>query len=41
MSTRVDRGTSGPSGAPLLTVDAIETFYGSIQALKGVSFAVP
>ena len=28
-------------GEPLLTVDGIETFYGSIQALKGVSFKVP
>jgi len=25
----------------LLTVDGLETFYGSIQALKGVSFEVP
>ena len=28
-------------GPPLLTVDGIETFYGSIQALKGISFEVP
>jgi branched-chain amino acid transport system ATP-binding protein len=26
---------------PLLVLDEIETFYGSIQALKGVSFKVP
>jgi branched-chain amino acid transport system ATP-binding protein len=26
---------------PLLVVDGIETFYGSIQALRGVSFKVP
>jgi branched-chain amino acid transport system ATP-binding protein len=26
---------------PLLVLDGIETFYGSIQALKGVSFKVP
>jgi branched-chain amino acid transport system ATP-binding protein len=26
---------------PLLALDGIETFYGSIQALKGVSFTVP
>ena len=32
------RGTVGP---PLLVLDGIETFYGSIQALKGVSFEVP
>ena len=28
-------------GQPLLALDGIETFYGSIQALKGVSFKVP
>jgi branched-chain amino acid transport system ATP-binding protein len=28
-------------GQPLLVLDGIETFYGSIQALKGVSFKVP
>jgi branched-chain amino acid transport system ATP-binding protein len=28
------------AGAPLLEVDSIETFYGSIQALKGVSLQV-
>ncbi len=28
-------------GQPLLAVDGIETYYGSIQALKGVSFKVP
>jgi branched-chain amino acid transport system ATP-binding protein len=26
---------------PLLTLDGVETFYGSIQALKGISFKVP
>jgi branched-chain amino acid transport system ATP-binding protein len=26
---------------PLLVLDGVETFYGSIQALKGVSFKVP
>jgi branched-chain amino acid transport system ATP-binding protein len=33
----------GPAavGQPLLVLDGIETFYGSIQALKGVSFKVP
>jgi len=28
-------------GTGFLTVEGIETFYGSIQALRGVSFAVP
>ena len=26
---------------PLLVLDGVETFYGSIQALRGVSFKVP
>jgi branched-chain amino acid transport system ATP-binding protein len=30
-----------PASEPLLVLDGIETFYGSIQALKGVSFKVP
>jgi branched-chain amino acid transport system ATP-binding protein len=30
-----------PVSEPLLTLDAVEAFYGSIQALKGVSFKVP
>ena len=36
-----------PSGAesngrpPLLVLDGVETFYGAIQALKGISFTVP
>src|SRR5207247_361432 len=29
-----------PAVEPLLTLDGIETFYGSIQALKGISFKV-
>ena len=29
-----------PAGEPLLKVDAIQTFYGAIQALKGVSLEV-
>jgi branched-chain amino acid transport system ATP-binding protein len=33
-------GTNGSNGAPLLRVDDIQTFYGSIQALKGVSLEV-
>ena len=36
--------SSGPESngrPPLLVLDAVETFYGAIQALKGVSFAVP
>jgi branched-chain amino acid transport system ATP-binding protein len=35
----VPEATNG--GPTLLALDAIETFYGSIQALKGVSFKVP
>ncbi|MBI3629960.1 MAG: ABC transporter ATP-binding protein [Candidatus Rokubacteria bacterium] len=34
-------GTNGAPGQSLLTVDGIETFYGGIQALKGISFKVP
>jgi branched-chain amino acid transport system ATP-binding protein len=30
-----------PVSEPLLTLDGIETFYGSIQALRGISFKVP
>ena len=41
MSTRADPRSRGVPGSPLLTVDGLETFYGSIQALKGVSFEVP
>ena len=41
MSTRVDPKSNGPSGPPLLVVEGIETFYGGIQALKGVSMEVP
>lgn len=41
MSTRVDPVSNRSSGPPLLTVDGIETFYGAIQALKGVSLEVP
>jgi branched-chain amino acid transport system ATP-binding protein len=29
-----------PPAEPLLVLEAVETFYGSIQALKGISFAV-
>jgi branched-chain amino acid transport system ATP-binding protein len=41
VSTRVDPVSNRSSGPPLLTVDGIETFYGGIQALKGVSLEVP
>lgn len=41
MSKRADPGTNGSPGQPLLIVDGIETFYDSIQALKGISFKVP
>jgi branched-chain amino acid transport system ATP-binding protein len=30
-----------PTSEPLLTLDRVETFYGSIQALKGISLKVP
>src|SRR5262245_44549006 len=33
--------TSPDGRAPLLAVEGIETYYGSIQALKGISFTVP
>ena len=41
MSKRADPRSRGVPGSPLLTVDGLETFYGGIQALKGVSFEVP
>ena len=41
MSKRADPKSRSVSGPPLLAVDGLETFYGSIQALKGVSFEVP
>jgi branched-chain amino acid transport system ATP-binding protein len=41
VSKRADPQFRGLRGPPLLTVDGLETFYGSIQALKGVSFEVP
>ena len=41
MWTRPDPSRIRPSGPPLLSVEGIETFYGGIQALKGVSLAVP
>jgi len=41
VSMRADPSSNRPSGPSLLTVDGIETFYGGIQALKGVSIEVP
>jgi len=41
VSTRADPSRNRASGPPLLSVDGIETFYGGIQALKGVSLEVP
>jgi len=41
VSTGADPRSRGVPGSPLLTVDGLETFYGGIQALKGVSFEVP
>jgi branched-chain amino acid transport system ATP-binding protein len=34
-------GANGARQPPLLRVQGIETFYGNIQALKGISFEVP
>ena len=39
MSKRADPESRDP-GQPLLAVDGIETYYGGIQALKGISFKV-
>jgi branched-chain amino acid transport system ATP-binding protein len=39
--TTPERATGDPSGEPLLAVDGLETHYGGIQALKGISFVVP
>jgi branched-chain amino acid transport system ATP-binding protein len=36
-----DPGSNGTAAEPLLVVDRIETYYGSIQALRGISFTVP
>ena len=41
MSRRVDPQPTRSAGPPLLVVEGIETFYGGIQALKGVSLEVP
>ena len=40
MSKPLDPVRDGAPGEPLLTVDGIETYYGNIQALKGISFKV-
>ena len=40
MLKRLDAAPDGAPGEPLLTVDGIETYYGNIQALKGISFKV-
>ena len=41
MSRPAEPGAGPMPGTGFLTVEGIETFYGSIQALRGVSFAVP
>ena len=41
MSPYPEGVTNGASGQPLLALDGIETYYGSIQALKGISLKVP
>jgi branched-chain amino acid transport system ATP-binding protein len=33
-------GRDGPAGSPILHVDGIHTFYGAIEALKGISLEV-
>ena len=40
MQSSRELGTNGIRQRPLLTVQGIETFYGNIQALKGISFEV-
>jgi branched-chain amino acid transport system ATP-binding protein len=34
-------GTNGAPQPPLLSVEGLETYYGNIQALKGIAFQVP
>jgi branched-chain amino acid transport system ATP-binding protein len=41
VSARSEAATNGASGQPLLALDGIETYYGNIQVLKGISFKVP
>jgi branched-chain amino acid transport system ATP-binding protein len=41
VSTRVEPVGASRAAAPLLAVEGIETFYGGIQAVKGVSLQVP
>lgn len=41
MQNSHEPGTNGGRQPPLLTVQGIETYYGNIQALKGISFQVP
>ena len=41
MQNSHESGANGARQQPLLTVRGIETFYGNIQALKGISFEVP
>ena len=41
MQNSHESGTNGGGQSPLLTAHEIETYYGNIQALKGISFQVP
>lgn len=41
MQNSHESGANGARQRPLLMVHALETFYGNIQALKGISFEVP
>jgi branched-chain amino acid transport system ATP-binding protein len=40
VQSNFEPGLNGGGQSPLLTVQGIETYYGNIQALKGVSFQV-
>jgi branched-chain amino acid transport system ATP-binding protein len=41
MWNSAEAATNGAPQASLLTVEGLETYYGNIQALKGIAFAVP
>ena len=41
MQNSHESGANGAGQQPLLTVRGLETFYGNIQALKGIAFEVP
>ena len=41
MQDNREPGTNGTPQPPLLSVKGLETYYGNIQALKGIAFQVP